>query len=144
MPEMSTREHELAVSRVYEAALAALADGTPLTPVQRVVHDVEHLMQEANSGASFEQYFRWADPAEIAAILGHLRALGLARAEQVTARAIALAFPDGVPASVDDMDSATDWSHAQRDGLAALFVELEEDNGHVMNVLGAHVLRAGG
>jgi hypothetical protein len=52
VPELSTEENERIVARVYEAAMAVLHAGRPVSAAQRLLHDVEHMMQEANSGAS--------------------------------------------------------------------------------------------
>jgi hypothetical protein len=58
MPEISTPENEQLVARVYEEAMAALDGGKQVSTPALIVHDVEHLMQEVNSAASFEGYFR--------------------------------------------------------------------------------------
>jgi hypothetical protein len=65
MPEISTLENEQLVARVYEEAMSALDAGKPVSAPALVVHDVEHLMQEVNSGVSFEGYFRWSSLDEI-------------------------------------------------------------------------------
>lgn len=141
--EQATREHEEVVSRIYGEALERNAAEKPLTPGQRIVYAVEHLMQEVNSGASFEQYFRWADVEEIGAICATLRSLGLDDVAGLTDKAIRVAFPSGLSASDEEKDDLTDWSEDQERQLQALFAELEELNGRVTNALGAHALRIG-
>ena len=141
MAEISTEENEKAVSEVYVAAMEALAAGRPITPEQRVVHDVEHLMQEVNSGASFEQYFRWSSLDELKAIRGRLTLLGLGQVEAVAAKAFTIAFPNGLPSTDEEKDAATEWTDQQLEDLGELFPQLEEHNGHVTNVLGAYAKR---
>ena len=141
MAEISTEEHEKAVSEVYVAAMEALSAGRPITPEQRVVHDVEHMMQEVNSGASFEQYFRWAELDELRAIRGRLTLLGLGQVEALAAKAFSIAFPNGIPATEEEKQAATEWTEEQLEALGELFPQLEEYNGQVTNVLGAYAKR---
>ena len=138
MSELAAPEHEEIVGRLYLEAVEALGRGEPIRSELRVVHDVEHLMQEANSGASFEQYFRWASLDEITNIRGHLRQLGLDDVAQLVARALEVAFPNGVPASDEAKSDATEWTPEQEEALAELFPALEEHNGRVMNALGRY------
>lgn len=143
MPELSTEENERIVARVYEAAMAELHAGRPVSAAQRLVHDVEHMMQEANSGASFEQYFRWASLEEIAAIRGHLQTLKLDDLSDLMSQAIAIAFPNGLPATDDEKSNATEWTPEQEEALGDLFPQLEEENGRVTNALGAYAKHSG-
>ena len=143
MAEISTKENEEAVARIYAAAMDALHGGEPISVEQRVIHDVEHMMQEANSGASFEQYFRWASLDEINAILSHLQRLGLEDVAALVTRAIDVAFPDGVPANEEEKSDATEWTAEQESALGELFEQLEEQNGRVTNTLGAYARRTG-
>ena len=141
MTETSTQENEELVSRVYEQAMSDLEAGKPISPDQRLVHDVEHLMQEVNSGASFEQYFRWTSLDEITRIRDHLRTLGLADLADLVTEAIDIAFPRGLPASDDAKSEATHWTEEQESALEALFPRLEDENGRVTNVLGEYARR---
>jgi len=68
MPEISTTENEELVARVYGEAMSALESGKHVSAPALVVHDVEHLMQEANSGVSFEGYFRWSSLMKLGAL----------------------------------------------------------------------------
>lgn len=138
MPEISTPENEQLVARVYEAAMSALNEGKDVSAPALVVHDVEHLMQEVNSGVSFEGYFRWSSLDEIRRIREQLRAAGLGRILELTERAMETAFPEGIPATEEEKRSATEWTPEQEERLASLFDDLEEQNGHVMNVLGEY------
>ena len=141
--EISTKEHEAAVSRIYDAALDANLNNRPLSPGQKVVYAIEHMMQEVNSGASYEQYFRWASVEEIGAVCAVLRDLGLEEVACLTEQALEVAFPNGIPRSDEDKDELTNWNEGQETALAELFKQLEKYNGQVMNVLGAYVMRVG-
>ncbi len=136
MPEISTLENEQLVARVYEEAMSDLNQGKHISAPALVVHDVEHLMQEVNSGISFEGYFRWSSLDEIGRIREQLRAVGLSRILELTEQAIQIAFPKGIPATEEEKRNATEWTSEQEERLASLFDALEEQNGHVMNVLG--------
>ena len=138
MPEISTAENEELVARVYQEAMGALESGKHVSAPALVVHDVEHLMQEANSAVSFEGYFRWSSLDEIGRIREQLRAVGLSRILDLTERAIQAAFPEGIPATEEEKRNATEWTSEQEERLASLFDDLEEQNGHVMNVLGEY------
>jgi hypothetical protein len=141
--EIATEENEQAVARVYEKAMSAVHSAQPLSKELRLVHNIEHMLQEANSGVSFEQYFRWAPLTEICEISQQLNSIGLADVAAIVERAIDVAFPNGLPDSQEAKDEATEWSEEQENKLNELFVPLEELNGRVMNVLGAYVLRVG-
>jgi hypothetical protein len=144
MPEISTPESEERVGRVYTRALEARSEGRALAPVDQVVYEVEMLSQEVDSGASFEQYFRWASVDEISRIVARLEALGLSEVAALAARAIAVAFPGGIPASPEEKDEQTDWSADQEDRLGALAGEFEEWNGRIMNALADFHRASGG
>ena len=138
MPEISTTENEQLVARVYGEAMSALDGGKHVSAPALVVHDVEHLLQEANSAASFEGYFRWASLDEIGRIREQLRAVGLNPVRELTERAIQVAFPEGIPTTEEEKRNATEWTSVQEESLASLFADLEEQNGHVTNVLGEY------
>ena len=95
-------------------------------------------MQEANSAVSFEGYFRWSSLDEIGRIREQLRAVGLSRILDLTERAIQAAFPEGILATEEEKRNAAEWTSEQEERLASLFDDLEEQNGHVMNVLGEY------
>lgn len=143
MAEMSTIENEELVSRVYTQALADRGDGKALGPAELMVYHVEMLSQEVNSGASFEQYFRWASVGEIAEAAQRLETLGLPEVAEITRRAIAVAFPAGVPASDDDKSEQVEWTEEQEEALAALAQEFEEFNGRIINRLAAFFRASG-
>src|SRR5574341_62178 len=106
MPEMSTAENEQIVSRIYEATMNALHANKAVSADHRRIHDIEHLMQEVNSGASFEQYFRWATVAEINSIRAHLQAVGLGDVAALVTQAIEIAFPKGLPSTDEEKSEA--------------------------------------
>jgi hypothetical protein len=135
MPEISTPEAEERVQRVYTRALEARSAGRELARADQVVYEVEMLSQEVNSGASFEQYFRWASIAEISRIVSRLEDLSLPEVAALTRAAIAIAFPAGIPGSDAEKDGLTDWSGDQADRLAGLAGEFEVWNGRIINAL---------
>ena len=143
MAETSTPDSEERIGRVYARALEARAAGRELAPADLVVYEVEMLSQEVNSGASYEQYFRWASVDEISRIAARLDALALPEVAELTLAAIAVAFPGGIPGSDAEKDGLTDWSPEQADRLVALAGRFEEWNGRIINAL-AEFHRANG
>ena len=141
--EIASDENAAIVARIYDVAMEALREGRAVSPEQRLIHDVEHMMQEANSGASFEQYFRWAPVREIATVVESLSSLDLDEVAGIVTRAIDIAFPEGIPGSDEEKGELTDWTEEQEEELASLFEELEEHNGAVMNKLGEFATRVG-
>jgi hypothetical protein len=143
MPEMSTSENEELVSRVYTQTLQDRLDGRELAPADLMVYHIEILSQEVNSGASFEQYFRWASVQEISEAVDRLESLGLSEVAQIVRRAIEVAFPDGVPRTDEEKSELTDWTGDQEELLAAAASEFEEFNGRIINVLAAFHRKGG-
>jgi hypothetical protein len=137
MSETSTAENEALVSRVYTQALEARQGGRALAPADLMVYNIEMLSQEVNSGASFEQYFRWASVEEISEAVDRLTSLGLSEVANIVRRAIDIAFPKGLPATDDDKNALTEWSDGQLEQLGAAATELEAFNGRITNVLAA-------
>ena len=141
--EIATDENADAVARAYTAAMASIDSGKPISDAARLIFNVEHMMQEANSGVSFADYFRWAELAELREVPGQLNSIDLPDVSDIVARALAAGFPDGLPASDEAKADAMEWTAEQEALLGQLFFELEVLNGRVMNVLGAYVLRMG-
>ena len=137
MPEMSTTENEELVSHVYTQTLQDRQDGRKLHPADLMVYHIEMLSQEVNSGASFEQYFRWASVEEIAGAVSRLESLGLSEAAQIVRGAIKVAFPKGVPATDEEKNELTEWSGKQEELLGTAANEFVEFNGRITNVLAA-------
>jgi Domain of unknown function (DUF4375) len=135
MPEMSTSENEELVSRVYTQALQDREGGRKLAAADLMVYHIEMLSQEVNSGASFEQYFRWASVEEISEAAGRLESLALPEVAQIVRRAIDVAFPNGLPANDEEKSELTDWTEKQAELLSAAASEFEEFNGRIINVL---------
>lgn len=82
---------------------------------------IEQFDLEIGSGASFEQYFRWAEKAAIEDIVRKLYALGLNEIAETTQLAIEIAFPDGVPSDQKQKDDLTYWSPIQEKKLKELY-----------------------
>jgi hypothetical protein len=130
---MSTAENEELVSRVYTQALEDREQGRAIDPATLMVYHIEMLSQEVNSGASFEQYLRWASVDEIAQVADRLESLKLAEVAKLVRQAIAVAFPDGVPSSDEEKNDLTEWTVAQEERLVALAGEFEQFNGRIIN-----------
>jgi len=135
MSEMSTPENEELVSRVYTRALEDREQGRALDAATLMVYHIEMLSQEVNSGASFEQYLRWASVDEIAQAADRLESLKLADVAKLVRQAIAVAFPDGVPSSDEEKNDLTEWTVDQEERLVALAGEFEQFNGRIINGL---------
>jgi hypothetical protein len=143
MAGMATSENEEIVSRVYLQALQDRQDGRELGAAELMVYHIEMLSQEVNSGASFEQYFRWASVGEISEAASRLESLALAEVADLVRRATAVAFPGGLPASDDEKSERTEWTADQEALLAELADEFTEWNGEIMNALGAFYRASG-
>jgi len=143
MTEMATPENDALVSSVYTQALHTRSEGRELAPPDRVVYEIEMLSQEVNSGASFEQYFRWASIDEISQVIRRLESLGLPEVADLTRRAIAVAFPGGIPSSDERKDELTDWTEDQEEQLSAFAETFAESNGRIINELAALYRRSG-
>lgn len=142
MAEMSTPENEALVSRIYTRALQDRAEGRDLPGPVQMVYEVEMLSQEVNSGASFEQYFRWASLAEITQAAVRLEKLGLPEPARIIRAAIQSGFPSGLPASEAEMDELTEWIPEQEARLSQLADEFTDYNGAITNALAAFYRQA--
>jgi len=142
--EMVTAENLAIVTRVYTATMEALHSERAVTADQLLIYDVEHLVQETNSGGSFEQFVRWASITEISRTPNSLRAIGLEEVANLTEKAMQVAFPKGLPSDPGEKDECTDnWTPEQEATLVELFNLLEPQCGHVENVLGEYAKRVG-
>lgn len=141
--EISSEENEAIVRRVCDSVAAAAEAGAMITPEQQHVYDVDYLVMEANSGASFEQYFRWASVDEINRIAPVLKVVELEDIADLAERAIAIAFPGGIPVDDETKSDLTDWSEEQEHSLESLFPALEEQNGRIINTLAAYARQVG-
>lgn len=141
--ELATPESERIVREVCERVTADDQAGRPVPDAARTIHDIDQLLMEANSGASFEQYFRWASAGQISSIVDRLHLVGATRAAELTRKAVAVAFPSGIPETPEALEAATEWSSRQEEQLEALFARFEQHNGAIINALARHALRAG-
>jgi hypothetical protein len=133
--ETAASENEELVSRVYTQALQDRHDGRQLSEADLMVYHIEMLSQEVNSGASFEQYFRWACVEEISEAVGRLESLALPEVARIVRRAIDEAFPNGLPATDEEKSELIEWTEEQEQRLSALATEFEKFNGRILNVL---------
>lgn len=136
--EIGTHENESIVRAVCDRVLAATAADKPVSPSDQLIYDIDYLVMEANSGDSYEQYFRWATTEAIVRVVPALRGLGLDEVATLTEQAIAIAFPRGVPGDPSAKSEATNWSNEQEKTLHQLFKRMEEHNGRITNVLGRY------
>ena len=109
----STPESEAIVRRTCDLVTAARESNGAITPEQQTIYDVDYLLMEANSGASFEQYFRWASVDEIKRVKKALLAVDLPDVAELLERALQAAFPKGIPETDDDKYDLTEWSEEQ-------------------------------
>jgi len=135
MAEQSTEENEKLIQEVYTAAMTRVHSDQSLEEPERLVWEIEGLLQEVNSGASYEQYFRWRPVSEISGIVARLNGLGLPEVAKLTQRAIDVAFPRGMPQTDKEKDGLTDWSEAQETELSQLADQFTDLNGRIANVL---------
>ena len=137
--EIATEENCDLVSKVYTRVMEAVHAERSITDDENFVFQIELLSQEVNSGASFEQYFRWVGKAEVDQILGHVQALELPPVYEIVKEAIAIAFPNGVPDDEETYEECTDWSEEQEERLDELFKKFEAFNGVITNKLGVFI-----
>ena len=137
--EQGTDENATRVDKVYSAVLDALNSGKTISAQAELVYQIEMLSQEVNSGASFEQYFRWARVTRDSRILQYLKDLGLPEVCEIVERAFAAAFPDGIPEDDDEYDLCMEWREDQELQLANLFAEFDACNGVIINRLGQFI-----
>lgn len=137
--EMATEEDSNLVSDVYTRIMEDVHAENPITDKENFVFQIELLSQEVNSGASFEQYFRWVGKPELDQILGHVRSLDLPPVYEIVEEALAVAFPDGVPEDSDEYEECTDWTETQEERLNTLFEKFEVYNGAITNKLAGFI-----
>ena len=93
--ELSTPENEAIVRSICEAVSADRESGKPVKPDHHLIYDIDVLLMEASSGASFEQYFRWASVEEIGRVVPTLRTGGPARCCGTDRESHPGGFPEG-------------------------------------------------
>ena len=137
--EIGTEENAKLVDKVYSKAMQAVHAEKIISAQENFVYQIELLSQEVNSGASFEQYFRWASIDEVTKILQHLKDLDIPEVYAIVESAIQIAFPNGIPNNDEEMEDCTEWSEDQEEKLERLFEKFEDYNGVIMNKLGAYI-----
>ena len=137
--EMATEENSNLVSKAYTRIMKEVHAEKRITDHENFIFQIELLSQEANSGASFEQYFRWVGKPELDHILGHVKNLDMPPVYEIVNEALIIAFPNGVPADDDEYEDCTDWSETQEQRLSKLFETFEEYNGAITNKLGRFI-----
>jgi len=137
--ELATEENDDLVSKVYTRIMEEVHAEKRITDHENFIFQIELLSQEVNSGASFEQYFRWVGKPELDQILGHVKNLNLPAVYEIVNEALNIAFPNGVPEDDDEYEECTDWSEIQEERLSELFEKFEEYNGVIINKLGGFI-----
>ena len=137
--ELATEETCNLVSKVYTRVMEDIHAKKRITDHENFVFQIELLSQEVNSGASFEQYFRWVGKPELEQILGHVQSLDLPPVYEIVKDALEIAFPNGVPDDDDEYEECTDWSEIQEERLSELFEKFEGYNGVISNKLGRFI-----
>jgi len=108
---------------IHSTVLAVLEKGEAVSDGDLLIYDIEDLIMESNSGASFEQYFRWARIEQISRIVQELLSIGFVEAADITQRAINTAFSGGLPKTEIEKGQLTDWTEKQETELVRLFKE---------------------
>ena len=137
--ELATEENDDLVSKAYTRIMEQVHAEKPITDHENFVFQIELLSQEVNSGASFEQYFRWVGKPELDQILRHVKNLNLPPVYEIVNEALIIAFPNGVPEDDDEYEDCTDWSENQEERLSELFEKFEDYNGAIINRLGRFI-----
>ena len=138
--EIATKDNVKLVYLVFERTLGNLRRDQKINEKDNYVYQIETLSQEVNSGASFEQYFRWVTKHEVDHILIHLKQLNIPQVYSIVQEAINVAFPDGIPEDEDEYNKCTDWSESQERQLHDLFKQFENYNGAILNRLGKFII----
>lgn len=137
--EISTEENENLLSTVFERVMEAVHANKDVSEQENCVYQVEQLSQEVNSGASFEQYFRWVGKAELDQVVDYVKVLNIPEVVTLLEEAIEVAFPNGIPEDDDEYEACTEWTESQEERLEGLFELFEEYNGAITNRLGVYI-----
>ncbi|NRB36871.1 MAG: hypothetical protein HRU20_00220 [Pseudomonadales bacterium] len=137
--EISTKENESLLSAVYERVMAAVHAEKVVSEQESFVFQIELLSQEINSGASFEQYFRWVEKPELDGIVYYVKNLDIPELVNIVEEAIKVAFPNGIPEGDEEYEECIEWSESQEVRLEELFELFEEYNGTIINKLGTFI-----
>ncbi len=141
--EETTEEKQLLVSNIYERIMNKIHQSTPVTEEELSVHNIYYITEEAGSGVSFEQYFRWADKASVLGVVQQIRMAEMDSVADIVQAAIITAFPDGYPSDDSDIDEAKDWSDEQLEALEKLYYEYESYDGCIINHLAEYAFKNG-
>src|SRR5579859_4367041 len=141
--EMSTKENEELVSSISDRVREAIQKKEKVNDGYRLIYEIDRLLTEVNSGASFEQYFRWSRLEQIAHIVSQLETVGLTEVAQITRVAISVAYPNGLPPIPNDGVSLSRWdgSEEQEDHLAELAGQFTDYNTMIINKLADYIKR---
>lgn len=141
--EYATEQDEQLISSVYTRVMDAVHATEAVTNDEELVFQVELLSQEVNSGASFEQYFRWVGFKELQQICGLLQQLGLTEVNDIVTQAISVAFPVAIPENDEQYEAATDWEDEQLELMEQLFEQFEQYNAVITTKLAEFIRHKG-
>jgi hypothetical protein len=141
--EIGTKENMEVVNRVWEYVFEAQQNHRHITDEQRSIYEVENLAMEVNSGASYEQYFRFATIEEISGIVLLLEKFEFFEVAKLTKQAIDVAYPNGIPQTNKEKDYLPDWSEAQDVALREFGHRFTDYNGRICNTLADYARQVG-
>lgn len=124
---------------VLETSEKSLIDQGLLTYNENLVFQINRLLTEAGSGASFDQYFEWVGINEVKQIVGQINKLGILEVTTIVTKAIKVAFPNGVPENDTEYRKSTHWTEEQVEKLDYLYRQFEPYDSAVMNRLAKHI-----
>ena len=136
--EKSTEKNEAIVRSICEIVEKAKKRGKQVQAYQQTIYDIDYLFSEVNSGASFEQYFRWASVEEIRRVQKALTTVKLKEISELTQQAIKIAFPNGIPNNEDEKNDLTYWTEEQEEGLDNLFEPFFDANKKIIDTLACY------
>lgn len=132
------------VDSIY-SDLLDVEDISNLTELEKIVFLIESYNMEINSGLDFIQWFRWSEPDQLKETPAMLNTLGLTNSYEICMEALKITFPDGLPISSDDKDTAIDSLEEDeekenlREKLAELAEKQEEQNYNLTTGLAAWI-----
>ena len=133
------------VDSIY-ADLLDTDDISKLTELEKIVYLIESYNMEINSGMDFIQWFRWSGPDELKETSGALKEVGLTTSSDICMEALKLVFPEGLPATVDDIEGIIDSledddeKESLREKLEALAERQEQQNYQLTTTLAAWIV----
>ena len=109
-----------------------------------IVEEIDHLLMEINSGASFEQYFVWTPVEQISRVVRYLELVGLSEVAELTRAAVQIAFPNGLPGSDEERErQVAQLDEVQTTKLIEFARSFTEHNERITDVLASYAHNTG-